>query len=79
MVEIIGKTDTRIQPASATPAALKTSAGVLSPRHFLGRLLSQRSTERISFLEIVATSVFLGKNLLTRPRVFSTVPCSQLW
>jgi hypothetical protein len=30
-------------------------------------------------LEIVATSVFLGKNLLTRPRVFSTVPCSQLW
>ena len=28
---------TRIQPASATPAALKTSAGVLKPRHFLGR------------------------------------------
>jgi hypothetical protein len=28
---------TRIQPASATPAAVKTSAGVLKPRHFLGR------------------------------------------
>ena len=27
----------RIQPVSATPAALKTSAGVLKPRHFLGR------------------------------------------
>ena len=29
--------ETRIQPVSATPAALKTSAGVWNPRHFLGR------------------------------------------
>jgi len=71
--------ETRIQPASATPAAWKTSAGVLNPRHFLGRLLSQRSTDRISCVAIVAKSVFLGKNLLTSPMVFSTVPRSQLW
>ena len=31
------KVKSRIQPASATPAVLKTSAGVLKPRHFLGR------------------------------------------
>ncbi len=56
-----------------------SSAGVLKARHFLGRLLIQRSMPRRWVEERASRFNDLGSKRRRIPMVFSTEPFSQLW
>lgn len=54
-----------------------TSSGVLSPKHFLGRLFSSDLISFMAASETVDVSVFFGINLLIRLLTCLTAPFSH--
>jgi hypothetical protein len=69
----------RIQPTSATPPySVKTSAGVLYPKYFIGIPFIFLTSFSIPFCSVKLQLCFLGKYLLTIPFRFSMLPFSQL-